>query len=889
MFASKQTRKTSAGSAAGKDGRRRPAGAAPMAAHRKLSPIVAPTTLLLAVAMWTALTIFSLWSQRQLLDRTAEDLARIDAVANLRKDMAIRKWASDVGGIFVNEAKAPNVDELSEQERVFAATSLGEPLKLVSLTPIHILMGIQGISNKEFGRKERLTSLQLHNSANAPDQWEKDALKSLEKGGSMVTEAMPRKGGHGLLRVMIPMRMEKECLECHRDTLVPVGGLRGGAAISLDLNTYRGAQEPAWRAIQTWHLGAWLLGMATIYAFWYFSRRRALEQAQEEETRRENETAFAAMAEGAVITDAAGKILWVNDAFCRIYGYAAEEVIGRNPRVLKSGRHDENFYREFWHQLTTAGHWRGELWNRRKDGEIFPEEISVQALRGPDGRIVRFISIFSDITERKRSEDELQKYREGLEDLVRQRTEELTVARDAAETANRSKSVFLANMSHELRTPLNAVIGFSQLMEKDTALTPTQRRNLEIIGNSGSHLLTLINDVLELSKIESGKTELAPDEVNLPDLLRQVVAMMRVRAEQSGLALRLETAGLPQMVLMDAVKLRQVLLNLLSNAVKFTAAGEVVLRAGAAPAAQGRVRIDFAVSDTGMGIAAEDQERIFQPFEQVGTRPHHGGTGLGLTISREYVRMMGGELAVESAPGQGATFRFAVVARAGEWTAPVRRRVVGLAPADRGRCILVVDDMAEARLLVRSLLEPLGFVVAEAEDGAAAEAAVASLRPALVFMDWRLPGNDGLAALRRIHARPQAERPKIVVLTANVLEESRAEAMAAGADDFMGKPYEAEDLYAVLERHLGIRFLRDEVAPPPPALPAPMPADLAGLSPALRSVLVNAAVSLSPDQIAAALQRLAAEDAALAARLRPIAERMDYHLLWQILGIADAE
>lgn len=250
---------------------------------RKLSMIVAPTTLVLATALWTLLAIFSLWMQRQQLDRTAVALARIDAVANLRKDMAIRKWADQVGGVFINEAKAPNIDSLTEQERVLAINSLGETLKLVSLTPVHTLMGIQEVSNKEFGRRERLTSLQLHNSANAPDDWEARALKSLEKGGDMVTEAVPRKGEHGLLRVMIPMRMDEQCIECHRNTLVPVGGLRGGAAISLDLNAYRTAQEPTWRTLQYWHLGIWLLGLMAIYAFWFFSRRRAIEQAHSEE------------------------------------------------------------------------------------------------------------------------------------------------------------------------------------------------------------------------------------------------------------------------------------------------------------------------------------------------------------------------------------------------------------------------------------------------------------------------------------------------------------------------------------------------------------------------------------------------------------------------------
>jgi PAS domain S-box-containing protein len=383
---------------------------------RKLSLMVGPAALALAFALWTVLVIFSLWTQREQLDRTAIALAKIDAIANLRKDMAIRKWADALGGVYVNEGKLPNLESLEEQERVAITRATGESLKLVSITPIHILLAIQEISQKIYGTKERLTSLQLRNRANAPDEWESNALKALQGGAEMAETLSQKAGSHGLMRVMIPMKMDKECLECHRDTLVPVGGLRGGATISIDLNTYRTAQEPTWRTIQYWHSGIWLLGLTTIYAFWFYSRRRTAEQAKQEADRRENETAFAAMAEGAVITDAQGSILWVNDAFCAIYGYTREEVIGQNPRILKSGRHDAAFYRGFWGQLMETGHWRGEVWNKRRTGEIFPEELSIQALRGPDGRIVRFISIFSDITERKRNEDELQKQRQQLEE-----------------------------------------------------------------------------------------------------------------------------------------------------------------------------------------------------------------------------------------------------------------------------------------------------------------------------------------------------------------------------------------------------------------------------------------------------------------------------------------
>ncbi|GAB4169562.1 MAG: hypothetical protein Fur0039_08460 [Rhodocyclaceae bacterium] len=864
---------------------------------RRSTAVIGGATAFVVAVLWTLLVLFSLWTQREQLDRSAHALARLDAITNLRKDMAIRKWASFVGGLYIREDHVRDLESLREQEHVLALRGNGETLRLVSLTPIHLLLGIQEISHKEYGIKERLTSLQLRNIANAPDEWEKKALQTLKAGGEMVTEAMPKKGGHGLTRVMIPMRMEKECLECHRDTLVPVGGLRGAASISVDLNAYRTAQEPTWRTIQYWHFGIWLLGLTTISFIGFVASRRAVEQARRDEERRENETAFAAMAEGAIITDARGNILWVNDAFCRIYGYRREEVIGRNPRILKSGRHDETFYREFWRTLTQTGRWRGQLWNRRKTGEIFPEELSIQALRGPDGAITRFISIFSDITERKRSEEELRKHREHLEELVRQRTEELTVARDQAEAANRSKSIFLANMSHELRTPLNAVIGFSQLMDRDAALSATQRRNLEIINRSGNHLLTIINDVLELSKIESGKAALCLEEVDPGELLRQVMEMMRVRAGQAGLDLRLEARELPPAVLLDAVKLRQVLLNLLSNAVKFTPAGEVVVTAAARPAGGDRVTLAFSVRDTGIGIAPENQERIFRPFEQAGpAESRRGGTGLGLTISRQYVQMMGGELGVESALGRGATFRFAFAAQLAHPPArkPGGARVVGLRSSDRGRRILVADDAPEARLLVRMRLEPFGFEVREAANGREALAVTETFDPELVLMDWRMPELDGLETMRRMRSRAGGARPKIVMLTANVMDESRSEALAAGADEFMPKPYEENDFYAMLERLLGVVFERrgEASGPPGPALRVPVELPVAGLealAPDTLAGLREAALSLSQERIGAALARVAAEDGELAGRLQGLADTMDYRGLWRVLGIADAE
>ena len=852
-------------------------------------------TVFLVSVIWSLMAVASLWSQRGQLDRTAESMAKIDAVANLRKDMAIRKWAASVGGVFVKADRVPKFDTMEEQEHLSGTKVNGEPFSLAALTPIHILEAIQDVSFKEYGVKERLTSQQLRNRDNAPDDWEEKALKSLENGTNIASETVRGKKGHGLMRVMIPMRMEEECLECHRDTLVPVGGLRGGAAISVDLNAYWAAQEPAWRSIQFWHFGIWLLGLTTIFTFGFFARRHALERERRNEERRENELAFSAMAEGALITDADGTILWVNDAFCAIYGFTREEVIGKNPRILKSGRHDDSAYRDLWQQLKTAGYWRGELWNKRKSGETFPEEISIRALRGLNGQIRRYISIFSDITDRKRTDEELRKYREHLEYLVHQRTEELTVARDMAEAANRSKSIFLANMSHELRTPLNAVIGFSQLMDKDATLSVRQQRNIEIINRSGNHLLTLINDVLELSKIESGKMQMTLEEASPAELLREVGDMMRVRAEQAGLALTLEIPALPPAVMLDAVKLRQVLLNLLSNAIKFTRHGGVVLSVATLAAEAGSARLQFAVRDSGIGIAPEDAQRIFEPFEQAGSASsNQAGTGLGLTISRQYLHMMGSDLTLESTPGQGATFSFILtvqVCAVPETQGSTPGSVVGIAAADCGKRVLIVDDNGEARMLFRDLLEPYGFVLMEAEDGTQIGSLVDSFQPDLILMDWHMPEVDGLVATRQIRAGKTLFQPRVVILSAYAFEENRREALAAGANDFMRKPIDKDAFYALLETQLRVHFVRENIVrrekgPQEVELTA---ADLACLSPQRRALLSEAVRELNPAKITAELERMRQENPELAARLQKLVENMQYRRFWQLLGIAGLE
>lgn len=466
--------------------------------------------------------------------------------------------------------------------------------------------------------------------------------------------------------------------------------------------------------------------------------------------------------------------------------------------------------------------------------------------------------------------------RARLERLVAERTEELRVARDAADEANRAKSAFLANMSHELRTPLNGVIGYAQVLQKSPRLTGGDRERLEIVQASGEHLLRMINEVLDLSKIEAGKLELSPAPFHLPQLLRDIAANHAPRAREKGLEFRLATPTappLPDLVLGDGQKLRQVLDNLVGNAVKFTPRGSVVLEVRPAP----DERFDFTVTDTGVGLTAADQARLFQPFHQAADgRPPEPGTGLGLAIAQRLVRLMGGELTLASARGTGSTFRFAVpLATLADTARPAERgasRVTGY----RGprRRLLVVDDIGINRSLLFDLLAPLGFEVRTAPDAAGALAEAEQFAPEAVLLDLRLPDADGLEVARQLRGRPAGERLKVIAMSASVLAFNRDDAFAAGCDDFLAKPFREGDLLALLQRTLHLEWI--EAAVPDPA-PMPPVEERPRAAPTLAELEALLAIA-QRGEIAALRRRL--EDAAgepLVDELRELARtyRMD--------------
>lgn len=470
------------------------------------------------------------------------------------------------------------------------------------------------------------------------------------------------------------------------------------------------------------------------------------EHQQNEESQRIASVAFEIL-EGIIITDNQGNIIRVNNAFTEITGYSEPEVIGKNPRILHSAKHDKKFYKHMWADINSNGRWLGEIWNKRKNGEIFPLFATITAVKNDHDKITHFVASYLDISESKRQQKELE------------------VARDKAEIASRAKSDFLATMSHEIRTPMNGVLGMAQLLE-DTGLTKQQRDYLNTIKLSGQNLLTIINDILDFSKIEAQKMELELVPFNLKNTSFEVARLLTSKATEKGLELLFNiSSDCPQYVTGDPGRIRQVLLNLLGNSIKFTQTGHVLLEIRCIKKKDDNATFCFRVEDTGIGISEEQQPLLFKPFTQAdsSTTRKFGGTGLGLSICHQIIKLMDGQIKIQSEPGKGSAFSFKINLPLAE--APEALRMHSL----EGTHLLLVDDNQTNLTILEEQFKSEGIkTVATQSPTNVLEILRASLKSEpfdAIILDFCMPQLDGAELGKKILADAALKHIPLILLT----------------------------------------------------------------------------------------------------------------------------
>ncbi len=736
---------------------------------------------------WTLLVGLSAGSTVWLEHDSTHLVSTAHVRASINKDISFRKWATSHGGVYVPPTDTTPPNPWLDVPRRDVTTTDGQALTLMN--PAYMVRELQQLFPSDPGTHSHLSSLKPLNPDNAPDAWERQALLAFEAGVPEV-EAVTEMNGVPTLRLMRPLRADQGCLKCHGKQGYRAGDIRGGVASSLDLRPLLARQAEHLAVTLSLHGLLWGLGALALL----FNGRRARRQRDahlraREALQRSEQNLLEAQAVAHVgswhLDIAANALVWSDETY-RLFGVPAGTPLTLERFFACIHPDDRERVGAAWTAAIAKA----------------PYDIEHRIVVGPDVRwvreraqvtfegatAVRATGTVEDITVRKQLAAEAQE------------------ARLAAEAATRAKSQFLANMSHEIRTPLNGVLGMAQLLN-DPQLGPAERLEYaQTIYRSGESLLFILNDVLDLAKVEAGKVELARVPFTPAALLAEVRQLYLATAHGQGLSLLAAWHGPSSCTLLgDPARLRQVLANLVSNAVKFTPQGEVRLEGHLLPGD----RLVFTVTDTGIGIPPEAQDRLFKPFSQLddGNAREHGGTGLGLAIARSFAQAMGGDITVESRAGHGTTFTVTLVAPAAaavvEGPALEPTVLPPRSASARPLRVLVVEDVEVNRRVVGALLTRFGVVFETAADGLEAVEKLSRRHDFdAVLMDCQMPRLDGVEATQRVRAWEAthgAPHTLIIALTAGAFEADRERCLAAGMDEFVAKPLTVASLARVFE------------------------------------------------------------------------------------------
>jgi len=490
--------------------------------------------------------------------------------------------------------------------------------------------------------------------------------------------------------------------------------------------------------------------------------------------------------EAIFISNAQGDIIRINQAFTVITGYSEEDVIGQNPSILSSGHHPQSYYQQMWSTLLAQGCWNGEIYNKRKNGEIYPELLNISSTKDADGKITHFIAHFIDISEQKSNEKHLRQ------------------ARREAEASNESKSSFLASMSHEIRTPMNAVLGILDLLT-DTPLTEKQLTLISTARDSGELLMTIINDILDFTKMDVGEQVLQQKDFDLHLMLKNCIALLQHLADKKSLQLSLlQSASLPQYVRGDPDRIQQIFINLINNAIKFTENGSITVTVSADIDSEQRQLLHCKVCDTGIGIHADAQASLFDEFTMVDQSysRKYEGTGLGLAICKRLIDLMHGTINIHSELGQGTTFEFTLVLE--KMDANTVPKDITEQPLQRPRAntrILLAEDNLANQMVIKSILEHAELSVDVVSNGHEALQAVQDRSYEVILMDISMPEMDGMSATQAIRKLPSpASELPIIALTAHTLSGDKARFLAAGMNDYLSKPLQRKSALNCIAR-----------------------------------------------------------------------------------------